>query len=388
MFADQVVRPGWRRRSFSLGAAAFVALVLAGSVDPALAQESASPTPEAVASVAPSEEPPGPAVEVDAGPAFPSTLAGNDLEILTYSGLEWLAEFLTGEAGSERFAADTETLLASVDKGLDDLTVRSALSEPSEGNQAVILAFQVGGAEARDFAIDAVRLMLGDVNDPQFVLRPLGSRWVLRVVDAAIPGVYPRTVYLAGDTMWIIGADEEHVLELLEQLPVQPIDQASGVAALAEQMPVILDERRRTGLYEAREPLFLPALSERLGPSFDDWLLDLYLDDGTTPTDLVGAIAWWGIESSEDSVEVEGYQVPGGSAELVERLRSEVFLAEDLPRPDEVQRLDQELGGRQVTTLDLGTSTQHIFGSGDTIWVVTDHVGEPAMAEEAIAALP
>jgi hypothetical protein len=386
LFAVQLVCPGWRLRSISLGAAAVLALMLSGST--AVLAQDASPSPEVVASAA---------AEGADGPAFPSSLAGSDLEVLTYRGPEWLAEFQDGTEGAAGFAAETEALLASLGKDLEDLTVRSALTQPSEGNQAVILALQVDGAEARDFADDAVRLLLGDVNEPEFVIRPLGDRWVLRVVDAAVPGVYPRTVYLADDTMWIIGADEEYVLELLDQLPIQSFDVATDAVPLAEQLPAVLDGRRRTGLYEAREPLFLPTLSERLGPVFEDWLLDLYLADGITPTDLVGAIAWWGIESSEDSVEVEGYQVPGGSAEVVERLRTEVFLAEDLLQPDlaleptepqSVERVEQELGGRQVTTLDLGYATQHVFGSGDTIWVVTDHAGEPAMAEEAIAALP
>jgi len=112
------------------------------------------------------------------------------------------------------------------------------------------------------------------------------------------------------------------------------------------------------------------------------------MDSGLTPTDLVGAIAWWGLTSPDESVEVEGYQVPGASPELVERFRSEVFLNGGESLPGEASRSEQELGGRPVTSIDLGFTKQHIFSSGDTVWVVTDHVDEPAMAEEAIAALP
>jgi hypothetical protein len=324
----------------------------------------------------------------DSGPAFPTTLAGGTLDVQTYSGREWLAEFGTDTPENERFAADTRALLDVVGKDLDDLTVRSALHQPSEGNQAVIVALRIAGAEARDFAADAVRLMLGDVDAPEFALRPLGRRWVLRVVDAAVPGVYPRTVYLDGDTAWIIGADEPHVIELLEQLPIQAYQQLPDAQNLATQVPLVLDGRRRTGLYEAIEPLFLDSLSERLGPEFEQWTQDLYLDSGITPTDLLGVIAWWGIESTEDSLKIEGYQVPGGPAELVERLRAEIFLAGGEALPEEVSRTEQELGGRQVTSLDLGIATKHIFASGDTVWVVTDPSGEPAMAEEAVAALP
>jgi hypothetical protein len=207
-------------------------------------------------------------------------------------------------------------------------------------------------------------------------------------VDAAVPGVYPRTVFLDGDTAWIMGGDEEYILDLLGQLPEQASAPVVDSAVLASALPVVLDGRRRMGLYEAREPLFLPGVQLRLGPAMDGWLQDLDLGEGLTPTDLVGAIAWWGVESSEESIEVEGYQVPGGSPEAVQSLLTKVFLADGQALPDEVGRTEQELGGRTVTTFDFGYSTQHVFSSGDTVWVVTDHASEPAMAEEAVAALP
>jgi len=376
-----------RRGGLSLGLAAIFSLLLATGPATVLAQDvDESPQPQPVDSAEPSGAEAG--TEGSGGPVFPSTLAGGDLTVETYSGPQWLAEF-ADSADSAAFVEGTNALLASVGKDIDDLTVRSALAQPSEGNQAVILALQIAGASSRDFALDAVRLLLGDVNDPRFTLRPLGSRWVLRVSDAAVPGVYPRTVYLADDTAWIIGADDVYLEELLDQLPAQEYAEVAGSAVLASQLPAVLDDRRRTGLYELKEPLyFLPTLEARLGPAMDQWMLDLYMDSGLTPTDLVGAIAWWGLTSPDESVEVEGYQVPGASPELVERFRSEVFLNGGESLPGEASRSEQELGGRAVTSIDLGFTKQHIFSSGDTVWVVTDHVDEPAMAEEAIAALP
>ncbi len=374
---------GRRRTGATLGSAAALTFLVTCLPALALAQDPSAPAAASASSAATPA-----AASALSGPAFPSTLAGVPLEVQSYDGAQWLDQFRDGTAENEAFAADTTALLESLGKGVDDLHVRSALAEPTPGSQAVILALQVDGTEARDFATGAVDLLLGDINDPGFALRPLGSRWVLRVIDAAVPGVYPRTVYLAGDTAWVIGADEEYVIELLEQLPAQVYSQSTGDAVLAGQLPVILDARRRTGLYEAREPIFLPALERRTGPALDAWLLDLYTKDGLTPTDLVGAIAWWGVESSEDSVEVEGYQVPGGSSELIESLRTSVFLGDGQALPDEVTRTDHELGGRAVTTFDFGYARQHVFRSGDTVWVVTDHADEPAMAEEAIAALP
>jgi hypothetical protein len=337
--------------------------------------------------VAPLTEP-APASTEPAPPAFPTTLAGVDLDVRTYTGSEWLAESGDGTPEDAAYAEETLALLESLGRDIDDLAIRSALATPSEGNQAVIVALRIAGVRAGEFVERAVGLLLSDVEEPGFVLRPLGSRWVLRVTDEAIPGVYPRTVYVDGDTAWIIGADEPGVLELLEQLPMAASRTVAEDDMVSRRLPVELEGRRRAGLFETVEPLFLPALADQLGPAFDDWMLDLYLEEGITPTDIVGADAWWGLESSDQSIEVEGYQVPGASPEIVERLRSEIVLAAGEPLPGEVGRSDVELGGHQVTTVDLGSAKRHVLAVGDTVWVVTDHAGEPELAEAAIAALP
>jgi hypothetical protein len=326
--------------------------------------------------------------ESQAAMPFPTTLAGQALDVRTYTGTEWLAESSAASPDSAAFASDTQAMLASVGATVDDLSVASALVEPTPGTQAVILGLQVQGVDARRYVEQSVGLLLGDIEEPRLVLRPVGSRWVLRVVDAAIPGVYPRTVYLDGDTAWYIGADEAYVQELLEQLPAQAAAASGDDASLVSTLPVILDGQRRTGLYEAREPLVLPTFDQRLGPAMEAWLLDLYLDEGIAPSDLLGAIAWWGIDGEEQGVEVEGYQVPGAPPEMLERLRTQVLLGDGSALPDEVSRVEQELGGHAVTTIDFGYSTQHVLSSGDTVWVVTDYAGEPAVAEEAVAALP
>lgn len=326
--------------------------------------------------------------ESGAAMPFPTTLGGQPLDVRTYTGTEWLAESSAVSPDSAAFASDAQAMLASVGATVDDLSVASALVEPIPGTQAVILGLRVQGVEARNIVEQSVGLLLGDIEEPEFVLRPIGSRWVLRVVDAAIPGVYPRTVYIDGDTAWYIGADEAYVQELLEQLPAQAAAAPGDDASLVSTLPVVLAGQRRTGLYEAREPLVLPTFDQRLGPAMEAWLLDLYLDEGIAPSDLVGAIAWWGTSGDEQGVEVEGYQVPGASPEMLERLRTQVLLADGSALPDEVSRVEQELGGHAVTTIDFGYSTQHVLSSGDTVWVVTDYAGEPALAEEAVAALP
>lgn len=334
---------------------------------------------------------PGLAAAQDAVPddmPFPTTMAGEALEVQTFSGPEYVAQFTSGEGADATFVEGTEALVEGVGKTLDDLAVKSALYQTDDGNHAVIAGFQIDGVEAREFVEDAVGLLLGDVAAPGLLLRPVAGKWVLRVVDTAMPGVYPRTVFLKDDTAWVIEGDEAYVWDALDQLP----DVEPAAARVDDQMiaslPLELDGRRRTGLYEATEPLFLPTLSEHLGPELEQWLLDLYLRAGLTPAEMIGVVTWWGVETSQESVQIEGYRIPGSDGELITRLVSDVLLAAGAEPPEGATRTEQNLGGRDVTTLDFGTLKQHIFSSGDIAWVVTDHIDEADLAAEAIASLP
>ena len=366
------------------GSLALASLLLAVTPLATVAQD-ASPT------TAVSPAPGSPQVAASSAPgelAFPATVAETTLAPQTYDGTEWLAGFADGTDGNEAFVTDVTAWLESIGKTPADVTVKSALQEVSEGNNVVILGMQIADTDAHDWVTDAVTLLLGDIVDPQFLLRPMDTRWVLRVQDAAVPGVYPRTVYVDGDTAWMMGGDEGYVSEMVGQLPISAPAVAADEPSLASMVPNVLDGRRRAGLYESREPTFMPTLEWGLSAVGDSWLLDLYLENGLTPADLMGAIAWWGVGSSEESVEIEGYQVPGASPELMDDFLQSVFLAAGGSLPDEVGRTEEELGGRTVTSIDFDYQVQHIFGSGDTIWVVTDHAKEPDMAAAAIAALP
>jgi len=353
------------------------ALTLALSV-PALAQDAS--------------ESPAAAVE-SASIDFPLMLGGELLATEAYTGSEWLAQFSDADSA---FIEGTEALVESVGKTLDDLSVKSALYTPSEGNHAVVAAFRIDGIDAREFTPDAVQLMLGDVPTPELLLRPLGTKWALRVVDAEMPGIYPRTVYVLDDTVWIIEGDEDYVWEALDQLPDPAHVTVSPADTLVSEIPMALDGRRRIGLYEATEPLFLPTFEQHLGPSIEPWLRDLYFDAGISPSEMLGVVAWWGVETVQDGIQIEGYRLPGGASEAVEALRHDIFLGggpeSTTPSPilEGIGQVEQEIGGRTVTTLDYDPARQHVFSSanGDTVWVVTDHVGEADLAEEAIAALP
>lgn len=363
---------------------------------------------------------PAPSAAAPEGIAFPIMLGGELLKPETYSGEEWLARFAEGENADPAFVADTEALLESVGKTAADLTVKTALYEPSAAlfefddgtgtadpvatEPAVLAALRIDGTDARDWAAMAVDVMVGDVTDPGLVLRPIDTKWTLRVTDAADPGVYPRTLYLKDDTAWIIQGDDQYVLDALGQLPAPAPVGPSSADGLYTDLPMTLGGARRLGLYESTEPLFLPSFGERIGADLDRWLVDLYLEGGISPSEMLGVIAWWGLEGSQDGIQIEGYRLPDGNEAFTQRLLDEVFLATppevdpnaavDEPIDPSASRFagvdfsDEQIAGRDVRVLDFGGAIQYIFGSADTIWVVNDPLGDRALVEEAIAALP
>ena len=389
------------KHSFTLALAATLALAL-----PATAQDATESTAPATESPAPVAESATPVADTS-GIAFPVMLGGQLLTPQTYSGSDWLGQFDDGEAANTAYIAETEALLESVGASADDLTVKSALYEPAQGEAAVILALRIAGTEARDWVEAAVDLIVADVIEPGLIMRPLDTKWTLRVTDVAMLGIYPRTVYLKDDTAWIIQGDTNYVWDALGQLPdAEPVGVSSARDSLYTDVPLALGGARRSSLWESTEPLFLPTLGERLGDGIEEWLLNLYLEAGISPAEMLGVIAWWGLEGGQDGIQIEGYRLPEGGEELTQRLLDEVFLvrppevsvdpdAVDIEAPDELAaRLEgvgfseEEIAGQAVTALDYGGAVQYIFGSADTIWVISDPLGELDLVTEAIEALP
>ena len=384
---------------------------------PAMAQDAdESPAPEAAeqsevelepaaAEETPAEEAPTDEESEAQGIAFPVMLGGQLLSPETYDGAEWL-ELFAGDDPDTVFIDGTNALLESVGASIDDVTVKSALYEPAENEAAVVLAMRIDGTNAREWVEGAVDVLVADVAEPGLIMRPLSTKWTLRVTDENNPGVYPRTVYLLDDTAWFIQGDNEFVWDALDQLPESPAVGTSSADSLFTDMPLTLSGERRIGLYESTEPLFLPTLGERLGDGIEDWLLDLYLEVGISPSEMLGVITWWGLEAAQDGIQIEGYRLPEGGEELTQRLLDEIFLIRPPevsidPESDEYLELDpvaaalegvafseEEIAGQTVTTLDFGGSVQHIFSSADTIWVISDPLGERDKVEEAIEALP
>lgn len=388
------------KHSLSLALAATLALAL-----PVTAQEatqSADPAAESAAPVAPS----GPPALDTSGIAFPVMLGGQLLEPQIYAGADWLGQFADGDDADQAYVAATESLLERVGAATEDMTVKTALYEPVPGQAAVVLALRIADTDARDWVAEAVDLIVADVLEPGLVMRPLDTKWTLRVTSDALPGEYPRTVYLKDDTAWFIQGDTDYVWDALGQLPDADPLGTSSADGLYTDVPLTLDGIRRFGLYESTEPLFLPTLGERLGDDIEEWLLDLYLEAGISPAEMIGVIAWWGLEAAQDGLQIEGYRLPEGGEELTQRLLEDVFLIRppegsvdpDAPGAEEVDEVallfegvefsEEEIAGQTVTTLDFGDSRQHIFSSADTVWVVSDPIGQPELVEAAIEALP
>jgi len=368
-------------------------------------EESPAPVESMVAEEPePVEEPALTEIE-DEGIAFPVMLGGQLLSAQTYGGGEWL-DLFTGEDADTVFVDGTQELLDSVGASLEDVTVKTAMYEPAPGEAAVVLALRIADTDAREWAEGAVDVLVADVMEPGLVMRPMGTKWTLRVTDATMPGVYPRTVYLRDDTAWFIQGDNDFVWDALSQLPDADPVAPSSADSLFTDVPLALGDKRRVGLYESTEPLFLPTLGERLGGSIEDWLLDLYLDAGIAPSQMLGVITWWGLEAAQDGIQIEGYRLPEGGEELTQRLLDEIFLirppevsidpdSEAAPDVDPVATLlegvdfsEEEIAGQMVTALDFGGSLQYIFSTADTIWVISDPLGERELVEEAIEALP
>ena len=412
--------PG-RARPLVLALAAVMAMALPASAQEATESIAPVNSPEATESTAPEatateSAAPESTGQSDPGIAFPVMLGGQLLTPQTYSGSQWLDRFREGEMADPAFVDGTEALLESVGATLEDLTVKTALyelmpavtfetdegTETAPGEVAVVAALRIDGTDARDWVELAVDVMVGDVVEPGLLMRPLDTKWTLRVTDATMTGVYPRTVYLKDDTAWIIQGDNEYVLDALGQLPDADPLAPSAADSLYTDMPLSLGGVRRMGLSEETQPFYLPTLGDRLGDAFDDWLLDLYFEAGMTPDELLGVISWWG----QDGIQIEGYRLPEGGEEMTQQLLEDVFLVrppevsvntevDGLAEVDDITAMlsgvgfsEEEIAGQQVTVLDYGGPRQYIFGSADTIWVISDPLEERERVEEAIQALP
>lgn len=213
---------------------ALTALVLAAcgsdeaaSADPtgaaATAEPTAEPTPEPAESEAaeasddasgsevaiPSFDLGGIGGDPELAGRFPTTVAGESIEVQSFSG-EWLAQMGGGDPAFEEF-------LASVDAELEDVSV--AFGGNADGTIAVA-AFKIPGASTAALEEEFLGATeeAGTAEDVE--RRTVGGKdvWAATSTEETVPGsVY---IYVEGDTVYFLTAPDDDVAgEILEALP-------------------------------------------------------------------------------------------------------------------------------------------------------------------------
>jgi hypothetical protein len=151
---------------------------------------------------------------------FPTTVSDIPVEVTALSAEAWLASGDSGTPADEAAAGRAlQSLADAAGVTIDDIAVATGLLEPSPGNRAVIAAVGVPGADGQGLVDDVIDAMLGDIVEPRTAPESLAGKSVLRVTDAATPGVYPRNVYVDGDIVWLIEADDPLRTEIAAALP-------------------------------------------------------------------------------------------------------------------------------------------------------------------------
>ena len=112
-----------------------------------------------------------------------------------------------------------QSLADAAGLSIDDIAVVTGLLEPSPGNHAVIAAVGLPGADGQELVDHVINVVLRDIVEPRTVPESLAGKVVLRVTDAANPGTYPRNVYVDGDIVWLIEADDPLRTEIAAALP-------------------------------------------------------------------------------------------------------------------------------------------------------------------------
>ncbi|MFO7532974.1 MAG: kelch repeat-containing protein [Candidatus Limnocylindrales bacterium] len=153
---------------------------------------------------------------------FPADLEGTPLEALACAGPAWLEMHDRADPDSAATIERAETLVGSVGRSVDDLTVAVAVHEPEPGRIATITALQVEGAQAQGLTDPAIALLLGiERLDKRYRYVGQDRIPVSEVRDETIPDSRPVTMYApVGDTLWFVTTDEPELLErIIEALP-------------------------------------------------------------------------------------------------------------------------------------------------------------------------
>jgi hypothetical protein len=329
---------------------------------------------------------------------FPASVEGAALAVEVFDGAAWLGRQDPATEDGALVARRTEELVGAVGKGIGDLTVATALHQPSPGNHAAITAMRVAGAAAAELVRPAIALLLGDVSSPTLRVRAMAGRDVVRVTDAALPGSYPRTIYPAGDTVWVIEAEQPVLEEILVALPdIAEESWVDPAPVLVDEMPDELFGQRRAqvSVSSSWSGLLTTEPGAMFGPEHEDVAVDLFLSEGITLEDLSSIFGVWDTEA-DASAFVVGFHVDGGDAALMARLRDEVIVPSISQTAQQPTVGERTVAGRDVRVLTdqaieaaaRAQETYHFVAGEDVVWMINLARADEEALVEVIGALP
>jgi len=150
---------------------------------------------------------------------FPSTVAGQPLQVQTLTGAELFGAVDPNDAESQAELQVVRDLLATQGKTLDDVSLGFgyfATTDTSGG----ITAVRIRGADIRALSDSLMPLLLTDVTDPQTATVQVAGREVIQITDGPDgPDVERRYAYAKDDILWLVQATEPQLSELIGQLP-------------------------------------------------------------------------------------------------------------------------------------------------------------------------
>ncbi|MEA2026469.1 MAG: hypothetical protein U9O18_07240, partial [Chloroflexota bacterium] len=283
-------------------------------------------------------QPPGPGAAATASSAspdgdlaesFPVSVHGQPLEIASWNGSEWVGRYDPETPDGATAIERTEAFVTALDATLEELTIATAFVEPSPDNYVTIAAARVAGVDEYDLFEPVIEFMLGNVSSPALRWSSIADKWIISVRDASLRGVYPTTVYLSADTVWLVQADRPVLDEILATLPPAtnagrvdvpeagitvtfPVDWTVDIVNESSSIPAVSDGTNTTletwRVLDASAP---DGRSERCG-------VDRYGTDELTADGFVGRFQSWIEDAWGDSVEVSTVNLPSGDSVRVQ----------------------------------------------------------------------
>jgi hypothetical protein len=150
---------------------------------------------------------------------FPPTIAGSSLEIITFSGAEWLAGFSASDAGAQF----TDYLLA-LGVGPDSLDSLVALASGvfinSLGASTALTAIAVCPSDPQAL-VENTLLLYGQPGEPPSTVAADNGDPV--VTGTAFTDVLEIRAMAKGNVVWLVDASEPAVAEIMAAIPAASI---------------------------------------------------------------------------------------------------------------------------------------------------------------------